>query len=193
MLDAFGNDKSVLRLQINRAIFQIDNKVSLQDKEELVVVVMFVPVVLALHDPEANNGVVHLTQRLIIPLIGAGFHQSRNVHHAKRWKLDVEVSSVRIIGLYAHSLDDYLIIGKCHPAAGGRLLHSPDLIVVSAAPDHLLTLRRWPTFSVTESMGSVLTRLTPNEIKLSHGSGERKLTALCATLTTLDIPKNDVV
>ena len=43
MLDAFGNDQSLLRLQINRALFKIDDEVSLQDKEELVVVVMPLP------------------------------------------------------------------------------------------------------------------------------------------------------
>ena len=76
MLDAFGNDKSLLWLQINRAIFKIDDEVPLQDKEELIVVVMFVPVVFALHDSQANNGVVHLAERLVIPLLGAGFYQS---------------------------------------------------------------------------------------------------------------------
>ena len=49
-LGAFGNDKSLLWPQINRAIFKIDDEVPLQDEEELVVVVMFVPVVFALHD-----------------------------------------------------------------------------------------------------------------------------------------------
>src|SRR5207244_2627069 len=67
MPDAFGNDKSLLWLQINRAIFEIDDKMSLQNKEKLIVVVMFVPVVFALHDPEANDGIVHLAQRLVIP------------------------------------------------------------------------------------------------------------------------------
>src|SRR5205823_3019653 len=36
VLDAFGNDESLLWLQINRAILEIDDKVPLQDKEELV-------------------------------------------------------------------------------------------------------------------------------------------------------------
>jgi hypothetical protein len=122
MLDAFGNDKSLLWLQINRAIFEIDEKVPLQDKEELVVIVMFVPMVLTLHDSQANNGVVHLAERLVIPLIGTGFHQGRNVHHAKRWKLDIEVSSVRIILLFAHVLDDEPIIGKVIAQWGDRSL-----------------------------------------------------------------------
>ena len=106
MLDAFGNDKSLLWLQINRATFEIDDKVPLQDKEELVVIVMFVPVVFALHDPKANNGVIHLAECLVIPLIGAGLHQSRNVHQAECWKLDIDVSSVRIILLFAHGLEN---------------------------------------------------------------------------------------
>jgi hypothetical protein len=106
MLDAFGNDKSLLWLQINRAIFEIDDEVPLQDKEEFVVVVMFVPVVLALHDSQANNGVVHLAERLVVPLLGAGFHQGWNVHQLERRKLDIEVSGVRIIMLFAHGLEN---------------------------------------------------------------------------------------
>src|SRR5437868_13795451 len=66
---------------------------------------MFVPVVLALHDPQANNGVVHLAERLVIPLLGAGFHQGWNVHQVERRKLYIEVSGVRIILLFAHGLE----------------------------------------------------------------------------------------
>jgi hypothetical protein len=106
MLDAFGNDKSLLWLQINRAIFKIDDEVPLQDEEELVVVVMFVPVVFALHDSQANNGVVHLAERLVVPLLGAGFHQGGNVHQLERRKLYIEVSGVRIILLLAHWLEN---------------------------------------------------------------------------------------
>ena len=105
MPDAFGNDKSLLWLQVDRAIFEIDDKVPFQDKEELIVVLMFVPVILALHDPEANNGVVHLAKRLVIPCIGAGFHQGRYVHQVKGRKRDIEESGVRIILLFAHRLD----------------------------------------------------------------------------------------
>jgi len=105
MPDAFGNDKSLLWLQIDRTIFEIDEKVPLQDKEELIVVVMFVPVIFALHNSETNNGVVHLAERLVVPLISAGFHQGGNVHHVKGRELHVEVSSVGVILLLAHALD----------------------------------------------------------------------------------------
>jgi hypothetical protein len=104
MPDTFGNDKPLPRLEINRTIFQIDDEVPLQDKEELIVVVVFMPVILTLHDPEANNGVVHPAERLVIPLVGAGFNQHRNVYQAESRKLSVEVSRVRIILLFAHRM-----------------------------------------------------------------------------------------
>jgi hypothetical protein len=106
MPDAFRNDKSLLCLEIDRAIFEVDDKMPLQDKEELVVIVMFVPVVFALHDSQANNGVVHLAERLVVPLLGAGFHQGWNVNQVERGKLYVEVSGVRIILLFAHGLEN---------------------------------------------------------------------------------------
>jgi len=106
MLDALGNDKSLLWLQSNRAIFEIDDEVPFQDKEELVVVVMFVPMVLASHYPQANNGVVHLAERLVIPPVGAGFHQRWYVHQVERRKLYIEVSGVWIILLFAHGLEN---------------------------------------------------------------------------------------
>ena len=67
------------------------------------------PVVLALHYSQANNGVVHLAEGLVIPLIGAGFYQRRNVHQMESWNLDIEVSSVRIILLFSHGVEDGLI------------------------------------------------------------------------------------
>ena len=49
MQDALGNHKSLLWTEVDRVIFEVDDKVSLQDKEEFVVGVVLVPVVLALH------------------------------------------------------------------------------------------------------------------------------------------------
>lgn len=38
-------------------------------EEELVVVLVFVPVIFALHDSEPDDGVVDLGERLVVPLI----------------------------------------------------------------------------------------------------------------------------
>jgi len=51
MHDAAWNHESLTRLQINRLVLQIDNEVTVKHKEELVFVVVFMPVILALHYP----------------------------------------------------------------------------------------------------------------------------------------------
>ena len=69
MDDALGYDIPVPRMQINGLPFEIDDEVPIQDKEKLVIVVVLMPVVLALHHTQADNGVVHFAQRLVLPLV----------------------------------------------------------------------------------------------------------------------------
>jgi hypothetical protein len=75
MHDTFWHHESLLGLQINRSIFEVDDEVSLQDEEKLVVALVFVPMVFALQDPEANHGVIHFAERLVVPRVRTGFHQ----------------------------------------------------------------------------------------------------------------------
>src|SRR4029077_9393998 len=69
MDDALGYDIAMPRLQINGLPFEIDDEVPIQDKEKLVVFVVLMPVVLALHHSQADNGVVHFAQGLVVPLV----------------------------------------------------------------------------------------------------------------------------
>src|SRR5471032_2983440 len=69
--DTPWNYEALPRLQIDRLPFEIDDKVPVQDKEKLVVVFMLVPMVLALHDTQANDRVVHFAERLIVPRVRA--------------------------------------------------------------------------------------------------------------------------
>ncbi len=75
MHEAFWHHEPLLGLQINRPIFEVDDEVTLQDKEKLIVALMFMPMVLPLHDPEANHGFIHLAERLVVPRVRTGFHQ----------------------------------------------------------------------------------------------------------------------
>lgn len=102
MHKALRDYESLLRPQIHRAIFKIDNKMAFQDKEELVVAIVFVPVILTLHHPQANNRIVHFAQRLVLPLVIAGFHQRRNVHQSQRRKFDVQKCRVWIRFRFTH-------------------------------------------------------------------------------------------
>ena len=49
--DTLGNHETLPRSKIDGTIFEVDDEVSVEYEEELIVVVVFMPVVLALHDP----------------------------------------------------------------------------------------------------------------------------------------------
>jgi hypothetical protein len=69
MDDALGYDIPPPRPQVNGSPFEINEEVPIQDKEELVIFVVLMPVVLALDHAQADNGVVHLAQCLVVPLV----------------------------------------------------------------------------------------------------------------------------
>src|SRR5215510_2698155 len=47
---AFGHDESLARVKLHSAAFEIDQQPALDDVEKLIVVIVFVPVILALDD-----------------------------------------------------------------------------------------------------------------------------------------------
>jgi len=101
--NASGDHEALPGLQRDVAILEIDVEFSFDDIEELIVVVVLVPVILALHDTEPNDRVIHPAQRLVIPLVGARVHQRLHVYQLELAILDVEMSGVGI---------------RCLPAAG---------------------------------------------------------------------------
>jgi hypothetical protein len=50
-------------------VFQINQKLALEHEKELVFFFVFMPVEFALHNAEANHAVIHLTKRLVVPLL----------------------------------------------------------------------------------------------------------------------------
>ena len=53
-------------------VVHVDQQLSLDHVEKLVVIVVLVPVILAFNYAQANHRFVHLAKRLVIPLVGAG-------------------------------------------------------------------------------------------------------------------------
>jgi hypothetical protein len=51
---------------------QVDQQLSLDYVEKLVVIFVLVPVILGLYYAQANYRFVHLAKRLVIPFVGAG-------------------------------------------------------------------------------------------------------------------------
>jgi hypothetical protein len=78
MHDSFGNDDSLTRAEVDGSgivlsgcgvlrIDEIDEQTAFDDVEELVFVLMIVPVVVSLHDTEANDRIVHVAECLVVP------------------------------------------------------------------------------------------------------------------------------
>src|SRR5579872_4489610 len=56
---AFRHDEALTGKELDRALFEIDDEASAEHEEELVVVIMLVPMILALQDAEPDHGIVH--------------------------------------------------------------------------------------------------------------------------------------
>src|SRR5215467_8623979 len=70
MHHALGDDKSLIGQKLDRSPLEIDYESAAQDVEKLIIIVVFVPVVLALQYAEPHDGIVHPAKRLIVPLVG---------------------------------------------------------------------------------------------------------------------------
>jgi hypothetical protein len=143
-----GNDKAFPRLQINRLVFQVDDEVTVKDKEELIVVVMLVPVVLALHHAQAHDGIVDLAERLVVPLIRASLYEGRYINDRERRELDVEERRVRIGLIRAHEV---LQQCRCKRVGGGEWHSTTDALGLDATPNVQGNRRAAPTLAIEKA------------------------------------------
>ena len=103
MQDAARHDKALSRAEFDRTSLQIDDELALNDIEELVVGVVLVPVILALHHTESDHGVIHLAERLVVPLELASVDQRLEVDNFKSAIEDVETCLIGLSGGLGHS------------------------------------------------------------------------------------------
>jgi hypothetical protein len=76
MDDSLGNDKSLSWIELDGLVFQVNEQLAVDDVEELIVGIVLVPVILTLKNAKPNYGVIHLAQRLVIPLEFASIGES---------------------------------------------------------------------------------------------------------------------
>ncbi len=99
MDDGFRNHKSLAGLERNRAVFvpalNIDQQLPANYVEELIVIVVPVPVVFALDRGHAHHGIIDLAEGLIEPLVIAGAGNRMDIDEFERAVQDVEASFVR--------------------------------------------------------------------------------------------------
>ena len=77
--DPFGDGDALARIQFYRLVFEIDEQLPFRNKEELVIIVVLMPMEFAFHDPDSHDAFIHLCQGLIEPFIGTGRHHLGNV------------------------------------------------------------------------------------------------------------------
>ena len=94
MLNAPRDDKTLLRSQIDGSTFQIDQETAFYDVKEFIDVGMFVPMVFTFDNSEPNDGIIHLAQGLVPPLVFAFVDQLLNVDQLERSVQNVQVSFV---------------------------------------------------------------------------------------------------
>jgi len=75
MAHTFGHDKALPRGNIDNAIFEIDQEMSVENEKEFIDVLVFVPVIFALNDRQPDDRIVHPAKRLVVPLVLAGIGQ----------------------------------------------------------------------------------------------------------------------
>ena len=63
----FRHRKALARTQLDRSALQVNDEAPIDDVEKLVLVVVFMPVELALHDAEPHDAIVYSAQRLVVP------------------------------------------------------------------------------------------------------------------------------
>jgi hypothetical protein len=74
----------------------------LKYKKELIIGVVFVPVILALHHAQADDLIIHPAKCLVVPRVRAGPDERGYVHQAEGRELDVQVGGVRVFLRIAH-------------------------------------------------------------------------------------------
>jgi len=84
MAHPFGNNKALPRRKIDNAIFEIDQKKSVQNEKEFVNVFVLMPVIFALHYRHPDDRVVHLAEGLVEPFICAGICQLLDIDELER-------------------------------------------------------------------------------------------------------------
>jgi len=90
-----SNGKPLPGVEDHRPVFEVDEELAVEHEEELVVLIVFVPMVFAFDDSDAYDTVIHLRQCFIIPFVFDGLYHGRHVDEFKVVVFDVEDGGVR--------------------------------------------------------------------------------------------------
>src|SRR5262249_5966002 len=94
MHHALWDDKTLIGQELDRSPLEIDYESAAQDIEKLIIIVVFVPMVLALQHAEPHDGIVHPAKRLIVPLVGDRLCELTHIDQSEGVELYVEMRRV---------------------------------------------------------------------------------------------------
>jgi|tagenome__1003787_1003787.scaffolds.fasta_scaffold20647056_1 hypothetical protein len=85
MEHSFGHDKGLPRPEFRNFVFQVDQQFAFDDVEKLVIVIVLVPVIFAFDHSESHYGSIHLTKRLVVPLVRSRIRECLLVDQLQRF------------------------------------------------------------------------------------------------------------
>ena len=83
--------ETLLGHELDGAVFEVDQEAAVDDVEEFVFVIVFVPVKFALHDAEADHAVIHSAESLVVPLVLASFDERLEIDELERGESCIQI------------------------------------------------------------------------------------------------------
>src|SRR5271156_4598642 len=99
---SLGNDKSLSWIELYRSVLQVNEQTAVDDVEELIIGIMLVPVILTFEDAKPNHGVIHLAQRLVIPLEFASIGKSLGIDNFQGFVENIQAGFVSVLVRFGH-------------------------------------------------------------------------------------------
>jgi hypothetical protein len=97
MDDSLGNDKALSWIERYRLVLQVNEQLAVDNVEELIIGVVFVPVILTFKDAKPNDGFIHLAERLVIPLELASIGKSLGIDNFQGFVENIQAGFVSVL------------------------------------------------------------------------------------------------
>jgi hypothetical protein len=102
MDDSLGNDKSLSWLERDGLVLKVNQQLTVDDVEELIVGIVLVPVILTFKDAKPNHGFIYLAQRLVIPLELASIGKGLGIDNFQGLVENIQAGFVIILLRFGH-------------------------------------------------------------------------------------------
>ena len=90
MFHTLRHDEALPRRKIDNTTFEIDEETAIDHVKEFIQLLMLMPVIFALDNPEPHDRVVYLAKRLVPPFIGTGIGELLNINNLQRLMQNIQ-------------------------------------------------------------------------------------------------------